>query len=196
MVIKSNCISLIRMITVSHFKDFCLLTLLLTYFMDLFSLFKNNSEFQLHNFYAFFAVLMFSAIMALLLWIVISVEIGDFGFAVLAAGLISMFLGIFMAIVAIFNNGFVFGILYFAILVIFLIAFAYQKQTRVKRVFQILSQVSIPMFVGILIIQFGGNYEPFDGEPKFILYLTSILSVVCTVFVYKYVYKASRILPK
>jgi hypothetical protein len=143
--------------------------------------------------------LIFAGFVALLLWIFISVPMADFGFSVLAAVILMIFSGIIIAIMAIasaVSEETIQFFLWFLILIIFLIAFSGIHKTRFQRIMQIVSHYTISV-MAILIIIIIEEANIFSRADEFYVFSgILLLSIILSVFMYKYVYRRYRIMPK
>ncbi len=164
---------------------------------------KYEGDYIMHDKYILFGFLFFATILALLLWIFISVPFADFGFAVLAGILIAIFVGILAVIIG--SETYIRFLLYLVIIAIFLIAFMSKENSLLTRIMKILSQLLIPVFVALLFWEYFDkysyklNYENHDELYYFIrdaFPIVILLTIVSTVFLYKYIYRNSRMLPK
>ncbi len=167
---------------------------------------KYNGDYILHDKDILYGFLFFATILALLLWIFISVPLADFGFTVLTGVLISIFVGILTIIVVSSSSEFYVRIvLYLVIISIFLIAFTSKKHTLLSRIMKILSQLLIPVFMALLFWEYFDRYRygyyydkrnEFYGFIEDIFPIVILLTIVSTVFLYKYIYRNSRMLPR
>ena len=155
---------------------------------------KNNKDFTV-----VLGLLIFSILVALLLWIFISVPKADFGYSILASVLIMLLMGVLTAIFTFSSagGGFVLKVLlYLAILTVYIIGFSGNETTRLKHVFKIVSHYAAVLFALLIFIEIEDqNLVP--NKYEFLLFvLILITSVIISVFLFKKVYENNRLLPK
>lgn len=161
--------------------------------------YRYNSSFDLHDKEVIYAFLFIAMITALFLWIVISIPIADFGYTILAGTLILIFVGVMSALLSIASNteDLIIWFMYLCILIIFLLAFTSKENTLVSRIMTVLSQLLIPILVLLFYIDYTNDlpYEAKNHVRDFIPFII-LLTIVSTVFLYKYIYRSSRMLPR
>lgn len=142
-------------------------------------------------------ILIFSILIATLLWVFISVPKSDFGYSILASVLLMILMAILTAIFSLgSSNDFEIRLLfYFAIIIIYLFAFN-GDETRLKRIFKIVSHylVVVILFLFFLEIEESNLYS---GSEEFVIYSVMLLvGIIMSIFIFKQVYKNNRLLPK
>jgi len=169
--------------------------------------FKYNSDYDLHDIEVLYVFLFFSIILALLLWIIISVPITDFGFSVLAGALILVFAGVVSALLASLNaDKLILIFLQIMIVLVFLLAYFGNNNKLLTRITTILSQLLIPVLVGFLFLDYfefylmkynNDYYDYYRVKNNIENFIPSVLliTIILTVFFYKNIYRNSRILP-
>jgi len=148
--------------------------------------------------------LLFSIIIALLLWMVVSNSIKDFSSAIFGGAIITTFVYIISLLIYELSNVYYHVAIFthFSILIVFIFAFGKTKNSLVKRASIIFSQLLIPvlfvLFLYDYIIYIGPSHSNWSQQilvERFIGYIISI-TIVLTVFFYKNIYRNSRILPR
>ncbi len=149
------------------------------------------------NFVLLFVLLIFSILLATLLWVYISVPLPDFGFSILAIVLIMIFMGIVVAILSIFNISHqdeIRIVFFIAIFLIYLIAFLGKSKKLIIRILKIICHYLVPVFLFLVILEIDdANY--FEDEIYYFISLF-IVGMIISVFIFKEIYKKSKLLPK
>ena len=143
-------------------------------------------------------ILIFSILFAVLLWIVISVPIADFGYSILVSVILMVFMGIIIVMFnLIFSNDFVIRLsFYIMIFIVYSLAFMSKKETRLYRVLKIVSHYLVPVLLFLLFLEID-KANVFSHKDEFYVFSTLFLTgVVMSVFLFKQVYKNYRLLPK
>lgn len=117
-----------------------------TYYDSLIRNYNFNREYALNREGSLYSLIYFAIGFAFLLWIFVSVPAVEFGLSVLWAVLISILVGILIGVSYAMDNsdGFARGIFYFAVIIIFILAFLRKKESRFTSIMKILSQLLIP----------------------------------------------------
>jgi len=143
-------------------------------------------------------ILLLSIIFAVLLWIVISIPIADFGFSILISVVLMVFMGIISAMInLIASNDFIIRLaFYILILIIFYLAFIRKKDTRIYRVLKIVSHYSVAVFLFLIFLEID-EANLFHHREEFYVFSTLfIIGMLLSILIYKQVYKNYRLLPK
>ncbi len=157
------------------------------------------------DFEVLFGILIFSIILATLLWIFISVTLADFGFSILSGVLLMILTGIVVAIVGIFNriNDDEVQIAFFiGISIIYLIAFLGDRKKRLIRILKIVCHYLLPVFLLLVILEIDDSkyYELeyyYYYKHHFYYYASFfILGMIVGVFIFDEVYKKDRLLAR
>ena len=149
----------------------------------------------------FLGLLLFSAVVASLLWILISVPSGDFGYAILASVLIAIFMGILSVLVATTTHGSdeesVFALFYILTIFIYSIAFSGNK-TRLQRIFKIVSHFATPLvFILIYTTLIALDiFDDYSSDTNFYIFIAfTLIGTITSTFIYKQVYKKMSLFP-
>ena len=151
-----------------------------------------------------FGILIFSILLALLLWVFVSVPLADFGFSILASVLLMIVMGIATAIVSSLGVGGD-GVRYLfivAVIVIFVLAFLGNQNKRLNQILKIVSHYLVPLFLFLIYLQIEDKYLHYDSNisnntDKFHVFTAIFITgVLVSIFVYKRIFKNYRLLPK
>ena len=154
-----------------------------------------NKSFEI---YEVLGILIFSILFAVLLWIVISVPIADFGYSILVSVILMVFMGIITVMFdMIFFNDFVIRLaFYIMIFIVYSLAFMSKKETRLYRVLKIVSHYLVAVFLFLLFLEID-EVNIFNHQDEFYVFSALFLTgMVISVFLFKQVYKNYRLLPK
>ena len=143
-------------------------------------------------------ILIFSILFAVLLWIVISVPIADFGYSILVSVILMVFMGIITVMFnLIFSNDFVIRLaFYIMIFIVYSLAFMSKKETRLYRVLKIVSHYLVAVLLFLLFLEID-KANVLSHKDEFHVFSALFLTgMVMSVFLFKQVYKNYRLLPK
>ena len=146
-------------------------------------------------FEVFIGVLLFASIIALILWIFVSVPLAQFGYAVLFSVLLAIFVGVVSAVLGISNansGGFYFVYIMISIVVYFI---AFVSNSKWSNVFKIVSHVVFVFLILMFIVSLIDNHVISDYN---FYYFSAIfiIGVLLSVLLYKPVYAKNRIMPQ
>jgi len=143
-------------------------------------------------------ILIFSIILAILLWIVISVPIADFGYSVLISVILMVFMGIVTAMLSLIDsNNFTIRLaFYILIFTIFFLAFIRKNKTRLYRVLKIVSHYLVAVFLFIVFLEIDEANIFRHRDEFYVFSALFLIGMVISVFLFKQVYKNYRLLPK
>jgi len=143
-------------------------------------------------------ILMFSIVLAILLWIVISIPMADFGYSVLVSVVLMVFMGIISALINLLtSNDFIIRLaFYIAIFIVYFFAFIIKKDTQLHRVLKIVSHYLVAVFLFLLFLEID-EANIFHHRDEFYVFSTLFLiGIIMSVFLFKQVYKNYRLLPR
>jgi len=174
--------------------------IILSDYGNLLSHYKRYNTYRLHDEEVLYTFLFIAVILALLLWIFISVPKTDFGYAILAGAIILVFVGVMVGLLSIISNSFMLFLILsqLVLLAIFLVAFLGDNNTLLTRIMTILSQISIPIQVGLVYgfyFDFSHNF-PQERIVSNTVPIVLLVTLVLTVFLFKNIYRNSRMLPR
>ena len=140
-------------------------------------------------------ILIFSVIIALILWVFVSVPLAQFGYAVLFSVLLAIFIGVVSVILGISSAGESSFYLVYIMISLFVYFQAFIAKSKWSQVFQIVSHV-VFSFLLLMFLVLLEQSDIIDNNEFYSFSFLFIIGMLLSVLLYKPVYKKNMIIPQ